>query len=68
MRSHARRVRTSEGCLPSIEPIEAESFAVVPGRADGGLILLCDHAGNAFPPGYGTLGLAGGAVEAPHRL
>ncbi|MEO8651253.1 MAG: N-formylglutamate amidohydrolase [Hyphomicrobiaceae bacterium] len=43
--------------MPSIEAIEAESFAVVPGRADGGLILLCDHAGNAFPPGYGTLGL-----------
>ena len=41
----------------SIEPIEAESFVVVPGRADGGLVLLCDHAGNAFPPGYGTLGL-----------
>jgi predicted N-formylglutamate amidohydrolase len=41
----------------SIESIEAESFVVVPGRADGGLVLLCDHAGNAFPPGYGTLGL-----------
>jgi predicted N-formylglutamate amidohydrolase len=40
-----------------IEAIEAESFAVVPGRADAGLILLCDHAGNAFPSEYGTLGL-----------
>jgi predicted N-formylglutamate amidohydrolase len=40
-----------------VDAIEAESFVVVPGRADGGLILLCDHAGNAFPPGYGTLGL-----------
>lgn len=40
-----------------IAAIEAESFAVVPGRADAGLILLCDHAGNAFPPEYGTLGL-----------
>jgi predicted N-formylglutamate amidohydrolase len=40
-----------------IAAVEAESFAVVPGRADAGLILLCDHAGNAFPPGYGTLGL-----------
>ena len=39
------------------EAVEAESFAVVPGRADAGLILLCDHAGNAFPPEYGTLGL-----------
>ena len=42
---------------PMIDPVEAESFAVVPGRADRGLIFLCDHAGNAFPPGYGTLGL-----------
>ena len=41
----------------SIEAVEAESFAIVPGRADAGVILLCDHAGNAFPPGYGTLGL-----------
>jgi len=36
---------------------EHDSFCVLPGRADLGLILLCDHAGNAFPPGYGTLGL-----------
>jgi len=42
---------------PRIAAVEAESFAVVPGRADAGLILLCDHAGNAFPPEYGTLGL-----------
>jgi predicted N-formylglutamate amidohydrolase len=42
-----------------------ETFEIVPGglppgrtRAPApGLILLCDHAGNAFPPGYGTLGL-----------
>ncbi len=48
---------------PMIAPVEAESFAVVPGRADGGLILLCDHAGNAFPPGYGTLGLPAAQLE-----
>lgn len=36
---------------------------VLPGRADSGLILLCDHAGKAFPPGYGTLGLAPEALE-----
>src|SRR5258705_10209837 len=40
-----------------IEPAAAETFTVLPGRADAGLILLCDHAGNAFPPGYNTLGL-----------
>src|SRR5262249_10245653 len=27
------------------------------GRADAGLIVLCDHAGNALPPQFGTLGL-----------
>jgi predicted N-formylglutamate amidohydrolase len=36
---------------------EESSYCVVPGRIDRGLILLCDHAGNAMPPGYGTLGL-----------
>lgn len=36
---------------------EQDSYCVLPGRADAGLIVLCDHAGNAFPPGYGTLGL-----------
>jgi len=40
-----------------IAAVEAESFAVVPGRADAGLILLCDHAGNTLPAEYGSLGL-----------
>ena len=40
-----------------IAAAEAESFVVLPGRADSGLVVLCDHAGNAFPEGYGTLGL-----------
>lgn len=30
----------------------------IPGALDGGLILLCDHASNALPPEYGSLGLA----------
>jgi predicted N-formylglutamate amidohydrolase len=36
---------------------EESSYCVLPGRIDRKLILLCDHAGNAIPPGYGTLGL-----------
>lgn len=40
-----------------IEPQVTDSYTILPGRADGGLVLLCDHAGNAFPPEYGTLGL-----------
>ena len=34
-----------------------DSYCILPGRADAGLILLCDHADNAMPPGYGSLGL-----------
>jgi predicted N-formylglutamate amidohydrolase len=36
---------------------EVESYCILAGRADAGLILLCDHACNAFPEGYATLGL-----------
>jgi predicted N-formylglutamate amidohydrolase len=42
------------------DPIASQShdaFEVLPGRADAGLVLLCDHATNALPPEYGTLGL-----------
>ena len=35
----------------------AESFRVVEGRADAGIVLLCDHASNALPAELGTLGL-----------
>jgi predicted N-formylglutamate amidohydrolase len=40
-----------------------ETFTVLPGRADGGFVLFCDHAGNAFPPSYGTLGLPAAELE-----
>ncbi len=36
---------------------QSETCRVLAGRTDAGLVVLCDHAGNAFPPGYGTLGL-----------
>ncbi|MGE0851765.1 MAG: DUF1244 domain-containing protein [Hyphomicrobiaceae bacterium] len=36
---------------------EHESYRILGGRADAGLILLCDHAANDIPPPYGTLGL-----------
>ncbi len=42
---------------PTIPSESTESYRVLPGAADAGLIILCDHANNAFPPGYGTLGL-----------
>ena len=40
------------------EPVER-----IEGPLDAGVLLLCDHARNALPPGYGTLGLAAGALE-----
>src|ERR1700741_3415127 len=36
---------------------EEGSFCVLPGRGDLGLVLICDHASNAMPAAYGTLGL-----------
>lgn len=37
------------------------SHEVIPGDCRRGLVILCDHARNALPQGYGTLGL--GACE-----
>lgn len=36
---------------------EAAAFRILPGRANAGLLVICDHASNALPDGYGTLGL-----------
>jgi predicted N-formylglutamate amidohydrolase len=36
---------------------QAEAYEIVAGGAGTGLILLCDHASNALPPEYGSLGL-----------
>ena len=52
--------RMAHDALRAGDGIRAEdhdSYCILPGRADAGLVLLCDHAGNALPPGYGTLGL-----------
>jgi predicted N-formylglutamate amidohydrolase len=40
-----------------IPAAEAPSHRVIAGRADRGLVLICDHATNIIPPEYGTLGL-----------
>jgi predicted N-formylglutamate amidohydrolase len=42
---------------------DAASFSsheVIPGDCSRGLVIVCDHARNALPPGYGTLGLPAG--------
>jgi predicted N-formylglutamate amidohydrolase len=49
--------------VPAIAGREEDSYRVLPGRADRGLILVCDHAGNALPAEYGTLGLPAAQLE-----
>lgn len=49
--------------VPSIAGREEDSYCILPGRADRGLIVLCDHAGNAVPREYGTLGLPAAQME-----
>jgi len=41
----------------AFEPVEA-----IPGRDDAGVLFVCDHAANALPPSYGTLGLEPGEL------
>ena len=38
------------------------AFEAVPGALDSGALIICDHASNAIPPGYGTLGLPSEAL------
>ena len=35
----------------------------IDGRLDAGVIVVCDHAANALPPGYGSLGLPREALD-----
>ncbi len=44
--------------IPLIAPYLTDSYEIMPGRSDAGLVLICDHAVNAVPAAYGTLGLA----------
>ena len=48
-----------------LEPSESTFSTVetVVGRLDAGVLLICDHASNAIPPGYGALGLGRDALE-----
>ncbi|MGE0233286.1 MAG: N-formylglutamate amidohydrolase [Flavobacteriaceae bacterium] len=47
-----KKERDVAGADAGYEPVEQ-----IPGDAAGGMILLCDHASNIFPPGYGSLGM-----------
>ncbi|MCB1509868.1 MAG: N-formylglutamate amidohydrolase, partial [Hyphomicrobiaceae bacterium] len=46
------------GISMTVPDEQAEAYTVIGGTLDAGLIVLCDHASNALPPEYGTLGLA----------
>lgn len=41
----------------------AEAVERIGGRLDAGVLLICDHASNALPDGYGTLGLPPAELE-----
>ncbi|MFV0298447.1 MAG: N-formylglutamate amidohydrolase [Hyphomicrobiaceae bacterium] len=49
--------------MPQISAEKEESFEILPGRSDRGLLLLCDHASNWLPESYGTLGLDPAQLE-----
>lgn len=52
-------MRPEPAATASDVPAEArEAFVRLAGTLSSGLIVLCDHARNALPPAYGTLGLA----------
>lgn len=51
-------MQTSTSAPARIAGQTHDSYRVLPGRTDVGLILLCDHAANALPPEYGSLGLS----------
>lgn len=50
----------STGCKSThlVAPSLIGSYEILPGRTDAGLLLICDHAVNALPEDYGTLGLS----------
>jgi predicted N-formylglutamate amidohydrolase len=53
----------TEGVFSEPEGAAFSPVETIAGRLDAGVLLICDHASNALPPGYGTLGLPGEALE-----
>ena len=54
------------GGLPAHEydvPMTESAFELIPASAAAPLLLVCDHAANALPAPYGTLGLRAGLFE-----
>jgi predicted N-formylglutamate amidohydrolase len=46
-----------------VEGAAFEAAERIAGRLDAGVLLICDHARNALPPAYGSLGLPREALE-----
>lgn len=44
-------------CPAAISSAQSDAVTIVGGAAARGVVVLCDHASNALPPAYGTLGL-----------
>ncbi len=40
-----------------------DPYTILPGSYATGILLVCDHADNAFPPGYDTLGLPSAQLQ-----
>lgn len=57
MQKHFIERPPGAGPVPIVAFDRTDAFTVLPGSIGSGALLLCDHACNAFPPGYGTLGL-----------
>lgn len=57
------RPETAPAASVTIEAETAEAFVRRPGSLDVGLIVLCDHADNALPGEYGSLGLPPSELE-----
>jgi predicted N-formylglutamate amidohydrolase len=57
MQRHFVHQPAGAGPVPIVAYDRTEAFTVLPGSIGSGALLLCDHASNAFPAGYGTLGL-----------
>ena len=52
----------SRRLLPEAATSGFSAVEMVAGALDGGALIICDHASNAIPPEYGTLGLPGEAL------
>jgi len=65
MQRYIRAMPVPTGCESAllVAPSLTDSHEILPGRVDAGLVVICDHAVNRLPEGYGTLGLAAAELE-----